>query len=182
MEVCVEKNAEIPAQAKYKGRVVFRGDNVKDEYFQKAMFQDMASCPATFEAAKLADMISCMPGCDGQQSDVDQAYTQTLHTGEETWVEIPRMQWPRAWHNKMMQKPVCRLLRALYGHPQAGALWEKHCDEYLKSIGWIAVENWPSTYYHNQLSLFLVVYVDDFKMAGPKDNLGPAWVEIRKGL
>ena len=79
--VCVEKNHDIPGQSKYKGRVVYRGDCVKDEWGQLALFKDMASCPATLEAAKIADMISCAPGCKGEQADAQQAYTQALFQG-----------------------------------------------------------------------------------------------------
>ena len=37
-------------------------------------------------------------------------------------------------------------------------------------------------YFHKTLRLFLVVYVDDFKLAGPKENLRKGWDLIRKGL
>ena len=35
---------------------------------------------------------------------------------------------------------------------------------------------------HPDLDLLLVVYVDDFKMAGPKDNLAKGWEGISKVL
>ena len=41
---------------------------------------------------------------------------------------------------------------------------------------------WPSCYYHAELNLFLVIYVDDFKLSGPATNLEPGWDLIRKGL
>ena len=31
------------------------------------------------------------------------------------------------------RRPVVRLLRALYGQPDAGTMWEKHCDTAVKS-------------------------------------------------
>ena len=43
MELCIEKNYDIPDQAKCKLRLVFRGDDVKDEAGQYAMFKDMSS-------------------------------------------------------------------------------------------------------------------------------------------
>ena len=33
---------------------------------------------------------------------------------------------------------------------------------------------------HNELDLFLVVYVDDFKMSGPAQNLAAGWALISK--
>eukprot|EP00439_Symbiodinium_sp_Y106_P027980 s7047_g3.t1 len=59
-----------------------------------------------------------------------------------------------------------------------GGIWEKHCEDQLKTVGWTPVlpEIWQSIFYHGELDLLLVIYVDDFKMAGPANNLdkGPA--------
>ena len=60
-EVCVEKNFRLPETdpaRKFKGRVVYQGNNVRDEHGAAAFFQDLSSCPATMEAAKCAD---CLP-------------------------------------------------------------------------------------------------------------------------
>ena len=38
---------------------------------------------------------------------------------------------------------------------------------------------WPSVYFHPDLKLLLVVYVDDLKMAGPKDNRKKGWELLR---
>ena len=45
-----------------------------------------------------------------------------------------------------------------------------------------ACEEWPACYWHEELRCFLVVYVDDFKLSGPKDNLAEAWKLLRKRL
>ncbi|CAE7555766.1 GIP, partial [Symbiodinium pilosum] len=76
--------------------------------------------------------------------------------------------------------PVCPLRLALYGHPDAGGIWEKHCETQLKSVGWIPIlpEIWQSVFYHPELELMLVVYVDDFKMAGPTKNMAQGWKDI----
>ena len=55
------------------------------------------------------------------------------------------------------------LRKALYGHPDAGTFWEQHCDESVRAVGFEPI--------HEKLQLVLVVYVDDFKMAGPQKNL-----------
>ena len=41
---------------------------------------------------------------------------------------------------------------------------------------------WPSCYYHPKLKLFLVIYVDDFKLSGPKENLAKGWELLKQGL
>ena len=47
----------------------------------------------------------------------------------------------------------------------------------LKEVGFELVfpSAWPSVFWHPHLRLLLAVYVDDFKMAGPKDNLAKGW-------
>ena len=53
--ICVQKNHELrdddPAK-KFKGRVVFQGNRVVDQFFDAAIFQDQGSAPATLEAAR----------------------------------------------------------------------------------------------------------------------------------
>ena len=42
--------------------------------------------------------------------------------------------------------------------------------------------NWPSCYFHPQLKLYLAIYVDDFKLSGPTQNMKEGWAKLRKGL
>ena len=75
-----------------------------------------------------------------------------------------------------MQDPVIKVRKALYGHPDSPGLWERHLEAGLSKVGFEPIaENWPSVFYHKHLKLFLMVYVDDFKLAGPKDNLAQGW-------
>ena len=38
-----------------------------------------------------------------------------------------------------------RLVEALYGHPAAGTMWEKHSDQAVKKLGFVPIgPNWPS--------------------------------------
>jgi hypothetical protein len=41
---------------------------------------------------------------------------------------------------------------------------------------------WKSCFWHPEHRLLLTVYVDDFKLSGPKDNLAKGWALIRKGI
>ena len=99
----------------------------------------------------------------------EQAYTQAWLMGTETWVRLPRDQWPKSWDG--MEDPVCPLVLALYGHPDSGTDWEVHSQRHLISVGFQPIEGWPSCFWHPERSLFLVVYVDDFKLSGPRNNL-----------
>ena len=115
--ICVEKNSELPEGdplRKFKGRLVFLGDQAKDPNWESAIFQEMASAPATMEAARIADAYGCAPGHTIEAADAEQAYIQAFLKGPVTWVEIPRMFWPQEWVDGGHRRPVVRLLRALY--------------------------------------------------------------------
>ena len=87
---------------------------------------------------------------------------------------------PKSALDKKYEKPVVILEKALYGHPDAGTIWEAHCDRCLRQVGFEPIPTWQSCYYHKELSLTLSVYVDDFKLAGPQGNLDQGWKLIRK--
>ena len=77
MDICHLKNAELEAKhQKYKGRVVLRGDIVKDNSGAYAVFTEQGSSASQMTAAKIMDIISRLPGCDGQAADAVSAYTQ----------------------------------------------------------------------------------------------------------
>ena len=60
---------------KYRGRVVLRGDIVKDDSVSYAVFIGQGSSASQMTAAKVMDIISRLPGCDGQAADAVSAYT-----------------------------------------------------------------------------------------------------------
>ena len=77
MDICHLKNAELETKhQKYKGRVVLRGDIVKDDSGSYAVFTEQGSSASQMIAAKIMDIISRLPGCDGQAADAVSAYTQ----------------------------------------------------------------------------------------------------------
>ena len=77
MDICHLKNAELEAKHEnYKGRVVLRGDIVKDNPGSYALFTEQGSSASQMTAAKIMDIISRLPGCDGQATDAVSAYTQ----------------------------------------------------------------------------------------------------------
>jgi hypothetical protein len=156
-EICIEKNSELapkdPAR-KFKGRVVFQGNRVRDEHWNVALFQELGSSPATMEAGKACDAFGLVNGHDVQQADAEQAYIQSRLGGDvTTWVRLPPERRPKSWAN--MRDPVCPLRLALYGHPDAGGYWEKHCHEHLVSVGFEPIPDWRSCYMHPKLKLFL---------------------------
>ena len=168
-------------RSKYKGRAVFQGNNVRDEDNYRALFEDLGSSPASMAAGKLADYVGLQNGCACETADALRAYTQSLLSlvsTTATWVRLPKEIQPSEW--RKFRDPVVPLRLALYGHPDAGSCWEKHCNTQLAKLGFQPIPNWPGCFSHPKWSTVLVVYVDDFKMAAPVRGLKSSWAAIAK--
>ena len=72
---------------KYKGRVVLRGDIVKDDSGSDAVFTEQGSSASQMTAAEVMDIISRLPGCDGQAADAVSAYTQVKMEDAHKFIE-----------------------------------------------------------------------------------------------
>ena len=109
MDICHLKNAELKTKhQKYKGRVVRRGDIVKDDSGSYAVFTEQGSSASQLTAAKIMDIISRLPGCDGQTADAVSACTQVkmedahklfkIPKSEcpDIWIRLPRHKWPKS--------------------------------------------------------------------------------------
>ena len=108
---------------KYKGRVVLRGDIVKDDSGAHAVFTEPGSSVTQMTAAKVMDVIAWLPDCDGQAADAVSAYTQVkledaprllkIRKSEcpDVWIRVPRHKRPKSWAN--IEDPVV-LLEKIY--------------------------------------------------------------------
>ena len=153
MDLCPLKNSELePHYQKYKGRVVLRGDIVKDD---------------SGSYAEVMDIISRQPGCSGQAADAVSAYTQVRMEDAPTlfkknpksecpniWIRLPEHKWPKLWSS--MEDPVVLLERNLYGHPFAGQMWERQFEEVLLQHGWEKVPNWECLVVNREKGTILV--------------------------
>ena len=91
MDICHLKNAELEVKhQKYNGRVVLRGDIVKDNSGSYAVFTEQGSSASQMTAAKIMDIISRLPGCDGQAADAVSAYTQVKMEDAHKLLKIPK--------------------------------------------------------------------------------------------
>ena len=83
------------------------------------------------------------------------------------------------WWTQKFGDPVVRLVRALYGHPDSGGYWEQKCSDGLKKCGFERIdEAYNSLWYNKKRDCLLMVYVDDFKMAGTLANMKKCWADI----
>ena len=126
-ELVVEKGSEVQVgdkNRKFKGRVVFLGDRVRDADGKHAVFEELSSSPAAMSAGKFADAYGCMPGNIIQTADGIQAYPQAkMASKTKTWIRLPPHRRPKSWEG--IEDPVVEMTNALYGHPDAGGYWGK---------------------------------------------------------
>ena len=149
MDMCHLKCWMEAKHQKYKGRVVLRGDIVKDDCGSYAVFTEQGSSASQMTTAKIMDIISRLPGCDGQAADAESAYTQVkmedahkllkIPKSEcpDIWIRLPRHKWPKSWSS--MEDPVVPLERNLYGHTLAGLLWERQFENPIET--WLGVSS-----------------------------------------
>ena len=127
MDLCHLKNSVLEPQfQKYKGRVVFRGDIVKDDSESYAVFTEQGSSASLVTAAKVMDIISRLPGRAGQAADAVSACFRLqwkMHQRHwkfpksecpDIWICLPLHWWPKSWSS--VEDPVVLLERNLYGH------------------------------------------------------------------
>ena len=148
MDICHLKNAELEAKhQKYRGRLVLRGDIVKDDSGSYAVFTEQGSSASQMTAAIFMDIISRSPGCDGQAADAVSAYTpgqngrcsktiENSKIGRSRHLDsrLPRHKWPKS--SSCMEDPVVPLERNLYGHLLPGPSWERQFEKILLRHGW----------------------------------------------
>ena len=173
-----EKGAEVtkPVEDRtYKARCVFAGNNVQTSSGQPAweLYQEVSQTPAAMQTVRAALAVAALRGFTPKVRDATQAYLQSrIDTPGRptTWVRLPKAWWPATWGTKY-RDPVVKLRLALYGHPESGALWDKHLGAILKALGWRKLEVHPGLWLHDVTKAILTVYVDDLMMASdPKDE------------
>ena len=188
MSICSIKFAELAKELQvYKGRIVYRGDNARDEYGTAAVYQELAASPTSIQAANANISYGMISGNKTTCADAIKAYVQALLKSEhKTWIQLPPELWPAEWKGRY-SKPVVLLVKSLYGHPEAGGHWQNHFeDAVLNKLPeeWRAkrVDAHPSSYWIPSKRLLLTVYVDDLVLSGPEGNHAGFWAEISKHI
>ncbi len=105
--IMVEKGSEYSVgdvRRCFKHRVVFRGNDVKDQDWNVALFLEMASTPATLEASRFSDMYSLLdPSHSTEGRDVDNCTCRLI------WRVLP----PISFYPKSCGRIRCRKCVAL---------------------------------------------------------------------
>eukprot|EP00434_Breviolum_minutum_P008141 symbB.v1.2.007178.t1/scaffold436.1/size343649/10 len=163
---------------KMKGRIVYRGDCAKDEHGSAAVYQELGANPTSVQGLNACVAYGSLPGNCSTAADAIKAYVQAYLKGKrKTWIELPPELRPAWWKTKFV-KPVVLLIKALYGHPDAGGLWEAHLKRVLHNLGGSEVVEFPGNFYFPDTKLLLSTYVDDLTLAGPIDQHQPFWEKL----
>ena len=132
---------------KMKGRIVYRGDCAKDEHGAAAVYQELGANPTSVQGLNACLAYGSLPGNRATAADAVKAYVEALLSYKyKTWIELPPELRPKYWKQQFV-KPVVLLIKALYGHPDAGGLWEQHLKVIIKNLGGQEVPEYPGNFY-----------------------------------
>ena len=112
-----------PEHWRWKGRICYRGDIVRDAWNNILMLEETATTPTSLVALNVALWFASLPGHSASCADAVQAFLQsTLDDDEETWLVLPQELWLPQWHSRFSNTDrICVKLRcSLYGHPGVG--------------------------------------------------------------
>ena len=167
---------------------MFHGDIVKDNFGSYAVFTEQGSSASQMTAAKIMNIISRLPGCDGQAADAVSAFTQAIIGRCSTnCLNIPKSEtFGFVYHdtNGTNHGPVWKtqsffLKGILYGHPLAGLLLERQFEKILLKHGWEKIPNWECFFLHRKKDYsYLCMWMT--KLAGKKHNIDPMWKVLNK--
>ena len=67
------------------------------------------------------------------------------------------------------------LINALFGPPEAGALWEAKLDNIMVSKGWSLSKNAAGVHIHSETKPSMIVCVDDMLMLAALQDVSKLW-------
>ena len=140
--------------------------------------------------AKIMDIISRLPGCDGQAADAVSAFFPSKNGRCSQMIEKSKIGVSRhgfVYHDTSGQNhgPVWKTQLFLLSEICMVILWQdyygkRQFEKILLKHGWEKIPNWECLFVHRENGLFLSVYVDDIKLAGKKQDLDPMWKLLNK--
>ena len=172
--ICVEKNSELPPlhpKRKFKGRVVFQGNRVTNQKWEAAISQDMGSCPATWKRQRQRIlMVSSLVMRLKLPMQYRHTSKLTFPAHRVGFAFLLRHALPLGRASKSLWCHCCVHFTGILIAGQCGKCIVTNMSQVLVLSLW-ARNGSLVTYFHPALKLYLAVYVDDFKMSGPKETL-----------
>ena len=165
MDICHVKNAELEKKhQEYKGRVVLRGDTVKDDSGFHVVFTEPGPSASQMTAAKIIDIMSRLPGCAGQAADAVSAYTskngRCSEITDNSQIGMSRhFGYVNHDTNGVNHGPVWKTQSFLSSEICMVILWQDCCGKgNFRKFCWSTVEEKVP---NREKGLFLTVYVND---------------------
>ncbi|MAJ61403.1 MAG: hypothetical protein CL936_14935 [Deltaproteobacteria bacterium] len=161
-------------------RAVFGGNDTRRADGTSALYATSASLPASLRDLRLFTVVASLYSWVVKAGDVTGAYlnasappdTFVIPADEQVDHILTPDQARRYRQLKAAgENPVVELKKALYGHTQAGFLWEAEARRCLLKMGFVNFTDISSAWYchYNEagkLDCMLLLYVDDFMIAG----------------
>ena len=142
------------------------------------MYQELGANPTSVQGLNACLAYGTLPGNQATAADAVKAYVQAMLSSKfRTWIELPPELRPKWWKDKFV-KPVVLLVKALYGHPDAGGLWERRLKTIIKSLGGEEVPEYPGNFWFPKTKLLLSTYVDDLTLSGPAGAHDKFWKQL----
>eukprot|EP00973_Karenia_brevis_P070942 9858274-Karenia_brevis.AAC.1 len=73
---------------------------------------------------------------------------------------------------------MCKLVKALYGHPESGAHWQRHLTAAIERCGGKPIHDHPSSFWFPEERIMFTVYIDDLLMSGPSQYHSTIWSRL----
>jgi hypothetical protein len=162
--------------ARLKARLVIKG------YEQRYGFDYFSTFASVIRYTTLRYLLAKAAAEDLEidQLDVDTAFLNPP-LKEEIYMEVPEHFFtlePETEALYKQKKFYLRLHKALYGLKQAPHEWFEEVDKFLKSIGFKASDADPNLYIKRSGSTYLLLYVDDMLLIGPRAEVNAVKKQI----
>ena len=137
--VMYEKHSEDKEHAELRARVVFTAPRARTSsgLDPHTLYNEISSAPVTFQGARTCRAVGALKGFITSTRDAETAYLQAelkRKNSARTFVALPKSVWPKGWSDEYKQ-PVVPLRLALFGHPEAGNLWQNHSFSRVRILG-----------------------------------------------
>ena len=150
------------------------------------MYEEVSNAPASLATARCCLAVSIIMQLVVTFRYVQRAYLQAGVDAPHripTLVELPRDWWPQSWFfDKERQlpryiRPLVTLRCALYGHPEAGFLWDEKFASISTMMMWEVIEGWNGVFVHPDGSI-IILYVDDVLLASTQELMYVHWRDL----
>ena len=193
--VDAKSGLEMDTKGTFKSRIVGQGCNHVDvdghqvKIAEAGLYADPASLEEAMLGLSLSGLCTRVGKLKIEQKDRSSAYLKEKLLGDAVWMRLDQDTKKLVPGADKLRNPVVRALGAVYGISRAGFDHESGRNQKIRDAGWKLLKGSRSVWYQefklpkgtksssrsDSVTIILVVYVDDFLMAGDEDVFSVAW-------